>query len=392
MARFLQDAGTEPGTAPGPESSRRFLRPTRGPEGPHGPCHGGFFTEDKRMLSRTPGDGGGIEIYSTCPQSTDASGPVYRELVARTARWSEAHGCTGALIYSDNRLVDPWLVAQLLIEETEALAPLVAVQPAYMHPYAAATMVASLAHLHGRRMVLNLVAGGFRNDLVALGDPTPHERRYERLTEFGTIVRDLVAGEAPVTLRGEFYGVEGLTLSPAVDPELRPDLFVSGSSPAGRRAAEILSARPVSYPGPPHEELPPADSGAHMPGLRVGIIARETADEAWELAHRRFPPDRKGQVRHQLARKVSDSVWHRRLSERADRESRSGCYWLVPFENYKTMCPYLVGSHDEVAREVSGYLALGYGTFILDIPRAEADLAHAREVFRRAEALAFQSA
>src|SRR5205809_571415 len=81
------------------------------------------------------------------------------------ARWSEAAGCEGILVYTDNGIVDPWLVAQLVVQATERLCPLVAIQSVYMHPYSAAKMVSSLAHLHGRRAYLNMVAGGFRNDL-----------------------------------------------------------------------------------------------------------------------------------------------------------------------------------------------------------------------------------
>src|SRR2546430_4749483 len=34
------------------------------------------------------------------------------------SRWSEDAGCRGILVYTDNRLVDPWLVAQLIVENT----------------------------------------------------------------------------------------------------------------------------------------------------------------------------------------------------------------------------------------------------------------------------------
>jgi alkanesulfonate monooxygenase len=36
-------------------------------------------------------------------------------------------------------------------------------------------MVTSFAYLYGRRVFLNMVAGGFRNDLLALADETPHD-------------------------------------------------------------------------------------------------------------------------------------------------------------------------------------------------------------------------
>ncbi|HWN27903.1 MAG TPA: LLM class flavin-dependent oxidoreductase, partial [Actinomycetospora sp.] len=76
-------------------------------------------------------------VYSTCPQSKDVPAGDYLDAVAATARWSEEAGCGGMLVYTDNGIADPWLVAQAAIAATERLAPLVAVQPVYMHPYTA---------------------------------------------------------------------------------------------------------------------------------------------------------------------------------------------------------------------------------------------------------------
>jgi alkanesulfonate monooxygenase len=102
-----------------------------------------------------------LEIFSTCPQSAGADRAQYVAQIADVARWSEEAGYRGILVYTDNSLVDPWLVSQLILESTETLCPLVAVQPIYMHPYTAAKMVASLAFLHERRIFLNMLAGGF---------------------------------------------------------------------------------------------------------------------------------------------------------------------------------------------------------------------------------------
>ena len=81
--------------------------------------------------------------------------------------------------------------------------------------------------------------------------------------------------------------------------------------------------------------------------------------------------------------KVSDSVWHGQLSQ-PGRDTETGPYWLVPFQNYKTMCPYLVGSYERVGTELGRYLSLGYRTFILDVPRELDDLHHADQAFHRA--------
>ncbi|HEU0175868.1 MAG TPA: hypothetical protein VFV58_16510, partial [Blastocatellia bacterium] len=51
-------------------------------------------------------------------------------------------------------------------------------------------------------------------------------------------------------------------------------------------------------------------------------------------------------------------------------------YWLIPFQNYKTNCPYLVGSYERVAQELARYVTVGYRTLILDIPPNQEELAH----------------
>lgn len=325
-----------------------------------------------------------VRIFATSPQSLGADRKTYRQNVIDVARWSEEAGCTGTLVYTDNGIVDPWLVAEIILANTRRLCPLVAVQPVYMHPYAVAKMVASLAFLYGRRVFLNMVAGGFTNDLVALNDTTPHDKRYARLAEYTRIIDLLFTGK-PVTFHGQFYVVEKLTLNPAVPPELVPLILMSGSSEAGLMTASALGATAVRYPGPSTDYQAPATGQNERQGIRVGIIARDQEDAAWEVADRRFPPDRKGEILHELAMKVSDSSWHKQLSQLGNTAAASRpTYWLRPFETSKTNCPYLVGTYASVAREVAAYLSAGFTTFILDIPPDPDELRHIGIVFEKA--------
>jgi alkanesulfonate monooxygenase len=322
-------------------------------------------------------------VFSTCPQSRDALDQGYLQRVIDVARWSEDAGCEGILIYTDNGLADPWLVAQVIVQNTERLAPLIALQAAYMHPFTAANMVSTLGHLYGRRLYLNLVAGGFRNDLLALNDPTPHDERYARTRDYALIVTRLLAGET-VTFNGPYYSVTNLRLAAPLPAELQPGLLMSGSSPAGLATAREIGALAVKYPKRPSDESSQAGEDS---GVRVGIVARPGSEEAWQVAHARFPEDRKGQLTQKLAMKVSDSHWHRQLAEMSATESRQDDpYWLWPFEQYATFCPYLVGSYERVAEELRRYLSLGFGTFILDIPPSEEELHHIGVVFHRAGA------
>ncbi|MES2606646.1 MAG: LLM class flavin-dependent oxidoreductase [Pseudomonadota bacterium] len=324
-----------------------------------------------------------LEIFSTCPPSSTSDTLTYLKEVIEIAQWSEEAGCTGILVYSDNSLVDPWLVAQVIIENTRQLAPLVAVQPVYMHPYMLAKKVASLGFMYGRKIYLNMVAGGFKNDLLALDDTTPHDRRYDRLAEYTTIIKKLLLNEGPLTMAGDFYRVENLKLAPALPDTLLPEIFISGSSEAGLAAAKTIGATAIHYPKPATDYAEADIDPAVDAGIRIGIICREVADHAWAVARQRFPEDRKGQLTHQMAMKVSDSVWHKQLSELAANSSDNNPYWLVPFQNYKTMCPYLVGDYETVGRELKRYYDLGYQTFILDVPGSMEDLVHIRKAFDR---------
>jgi alkanesulfonate monooxygenase len=320
-----------------------------------------------------------VEVFSTCPPSSTGDLATYLDRAVQVAQWSEEAGCKGILVYSDNSQLDAWSVSHAILRHTRRLSPLVAVQPIYMHPYTVAKTLASIAALWQRRLYLNMVAGGFKNDLTALNDTTPHDSRYDRLAEYTLIIRQLLESDRPVTFRGEFYQVENLRMMPPVRRDLAPGILISGSSEAGMAAAQRIGATAIKYPKPADEE--PAIATPNLPtGIRVGVIARPTAAEAWEVAHARFPEDRKGQITRQLATKVSDSVWHKQLSDREDREKDS-LYWLVPFNNYHTMCPYLVGSYDEVAGEMARHFANGSRTVILDVPPSLEELRHTCAAF-----------
>lgn len=318
-------------------------------------------------------------MYATCPASTTSDFTRYQEHIGAVAQWCDTAGIKGALVYTDNSIADPWLVAQLAITASRSFVPLVAVQPFYQHPFTVARAVGSLALLHNRRVDLNFVSGGFRGDLASLGDDVDANGRYPRVVEYVDVVRRLLTGER-VTFDGQYFRLASARL-PVVPPaDLMPDLFLSGSSPGSIAAADQLGLGRLMYPGPPNS-FEPSPSGV---GIRIGIIARDLAAAAWEVAEQRFPPDASGVATQRIVSRMSGSYWQRELSARADTmgdEQRT--YWLRPFHSYRTFCPYLVGSYDDVAAELRQYARAGVHTIILDVPSAPDDLAHARAVLAR---------
>ena len=327
-----------------------------------------------------------IDLFTTTPQSVEFDRYLFLKELKRISQKSERYGYRGILVYSDNRLADPWMVTGIILSETTHLLPMIALQPMYMHPYTVAKKIATIGLIYERQIALNLVAGGFVNDLSAIGDHTPHDQRYERLAEYAEIIQLLLTSERAVSYKGEFYEIKNLKLQPALPENLQPEYYLSGSSEMARDTAARLGAKLIEYPEPTADYVKSGRSnGNGIKGIRIGILARHTHDKAWNDARGRFPNVRSGELSHQMAKKTSDSEWHKTLSSQNgyDRNKES-VYWLGPFKHYHTFCPYLVGDYEEVARELSEYLQTGCKTCILDIPVSEIDLQSTLRVFDQA--------
>ena len=148
--------------------------------------------------------------------------------------------------------------------------------------------------------------------------------------------------------------------------------MVSGSSAAGREVAREIGAIAVRYPEPADRgRRSPGTATARPSGIRIGIIARDGSGRgAWRVAHERFPADRKGQIAHALAHETSPTRSGTISSRRSIRdEPDDDPYWLHPFQNYQTFCPYLVGSYERVAQEVAPLPRRRRVDVILDVPR-----------------------
>lgn len=344
-------------------------------------------------------------LFTTMPESIKGDRLQFISEIKRIAIQSEKYGYRGTLLFSDNRLADPWVVTGFILDETTHLIPMVALQPVYMHPYTVAKKISSIAFLYNRKIALNLVAGGYINDLRALGGLVDHDRRYDRLVEYTEIIHKLLTTSGGVTYDGEFYQIKNLKLNPEMPSELMPDYYLSGSSDAAKAAATRLGVQLIQYPEPVEKLATNGLNGdSQIDGIRIGVLARHNHENAWKEAHERFPATRSGELSHQLVKRTSDSEWHKKLSNQNGNGVKNGdstgngsangagkapdsesVYWLGPFEYYHTFCPYLIGSYDEVAQTISKYLDAGCKTCIIDTPVSEIELHSTMQVFNRAQ-------
>ncbi len=329
-----------------------------------------------------------IGLYASIPgvEHSTCSHDTYMQRVMELSQLAERYAYTGALIHYNHHTLNPWMLANAIMQHTSEHIPLIAVQPNTMPPFTVASMIASLAFLYGRKVALNVVAGASQTELEQTGDSLDHDQRYVRLQEYIEVIRYLLQGRTAVTYQGTYYKLKKLQLLPRLSADLFPTIFVAGSSPSGMSVAAQVADIAVTHPLPIDIFLEQAQSqqlksSLHL-GIRLGIIARSDADQAWQIARFRFPPSRAGIVRTQM-QQHSSSQWIRNLATLADEsEVFDEVYWLGAYQSGQSNCPYLVGSYEQVASYLRHYLTAGVQEVLIDGPFSQEDFYHTDQVLR----------
>lgn len=328
-----------------------------------------------------------IRLVGTCPGTKDGQNGIdYLSVVTESIKWADEDGWEAVLVYTANNLPDPWIMATHIIQKTKTLVPLIAIQPIYAHPFTVAKSIESISYLYNRPIYINLVAGDYPRDRAALGDDLPHDRRYDRLVEYGKIIKGLLNSRKPQTYLGEFYKTDMLQLLPRASQPSHTQFTISGSSGAGRSAAAQLEAWPIEYPQQASRyQLDKIDTSLRSTkGIRIGVIVKESRQDAWEAARRRYPKDPQKAELRQFAIRNSDSTWVKNFASEHDLPEGEQPYWLSPYLNYQSSCPFLVGDVDEIMKEIQLYIRAGFSMFLIERPECRADSSLITETFRAA--------
>ncbi|MEV0765036.1 LLM class flavin-dependent oxidoreductase [Nocardia sp. NPDC050435] len=271
---------------------------------------------------------------------------------------------------------DAWLTTAMVSQATKRLKFLVAFRPGFLSPTLAAQMAGTFQRHTGGRLLINVVTGGESSEQRAYGDFLDKDGRYQRTGEFLEVVRKLWAGET-VSLTGEHVHVDGATLAQPPNPV--PQIYFGGSSPiAGSIAARHTDVY-LTWGEPPAQvaekiawirELAQREGRTVRFGIRLHVITRDTAAQAWAEAERLlagFDPAAVADIQKSLAR--SESEGQRRMLALHDGSSDG-------LEIYPNLWAgiglvrggagtALVGSHDEVADRILEYHDLGIDEFVL---------------------------
>ncbi len=312
--------------------------------------------------------------------------------LAQIAQAADDLGYYGVLLPTGRSCEDSWIIASALAPLTKRLRFLVAVRPGLQSPGVAARMTATLDRISDGRLLINIVTGGDPVENKGDGIFLDHDERYAVTEEFLTIYVRLLAGE-DVTFEGRHLHVEGgrLIFPPVQQPA--PPLFFGGSSPAGQAVAASHVQKYLTWGEPPAQVAEKvaamralaSKAGRSLSfGIRLHVIVRESAAEAWAAADRLIAHVQEATIAEaQKAFARMDSEGQRRMSElhqgKRDKLEISPNLWAGVGLVRGGAGTALVGDPETVAARMREYMAAGIDTFILS------GYPHLEEAYRFAE-------
>ncbi|MDW5593431.1 LLM class flavin-dependent oxidoreductase [Conexibacter stalactiti] len=192
---------------------------------------------------------------------------------------------------------DPWTMAASIAPVTERMRFLIAAYPGVMTPTQLALAALSLDHVSDGRLMINVV-GSNPVTMAAHGLHLEKDQRYRMLSDYWNAFRTLYAGQQPPA--SELFPIERpetfLSLEPRQTPH--PPLWGAAGSPEGLQAVVPLVDTYLAAVGTPTELAQRTALAAEIArqlgrpvpsfGVSIGVLVRETEDEAWAEAERKL--------------------------------------------------------------------------------------------------------
>jgi alkanesulfonate monooxygenase len=344
-----------------------------------------------------------LDIFWFIPVSGDGSylgsdvghRPADFHYLKQIAQAADRLGYGGALIPVGSHCEDPWVTAAALATCTERLRLLAALRPGTATPTHFARQAAAIDRISGGRFLVNLVAGGDGRELAGDGIFLPHDERYALAAEFLTVFNRLIDGEK-VDFAGRYVKVEGARLLfPPVQNRL-PIWFGGSSEPALDLAAEqsdvyLTWGEPLAQVAEKVAAVRARTAARGRKvrfGLRIHLIVRETAAEAWSAANRLIAnlSDEAIAAAQRKFATDSDSVGQQRMTAlhrggRRDALEIAPNLWAGIGLVRRGAGTALVGDPETVAMRLREYQALGIDTVIAS------GYPHLEEAYKVAELL-----
>ncbi|MFD6392321.1 LLM class flavin-dependent oxidoreductase [Nocardia sp. NPDC060259] len=293
---------------------------------------------------------------------------------------AELNGFDGVLAPYDPHGEESWIVAAAALRTTRYAQVTVEFQPAFGTPVYAAKISATLQRHSAGRLNWRLAVDTDAEEARARGDLVDGAERYRRAAEFLTVARGVwnetevgAAGFAGTGFEyaGQYYDVIDGGFRGILSGLPFPAVHLSGTSEAALDLSAAHGDVHVFAEEPDGISRAAAELGerAAAAGRRVRValdlpvIARETEDEAWARVHRQW--DELGRTDSAAEHALGDGRWAG--FDALGYDQRIG----------------LVGSYEQVARQLAVYEIAGVQTFVLS------GHPHIEEIHRAGEHLLF---
>lgn len=275
---------------------------------------------------------------------------------------AELSGLDGVLAPYDPSGEESWIVAGGALRATRHARVVVDFQPAFGTPVYAAKVSATLQQLSQSRLSWRITVETDEADARARGDRVAGDDRYARAAEFLTVARG-VWNETPVPgagfagtgfeFDGEHYDVIDGGFRGILSGLPFPTVYLSGTSTQALELSALHgdvhlfteTREGITASVSELRERATAAGRTVRAGLEIPIIARETEQEAWARAHRQW-------------REVH-------AEDAAEALDLGDGRWAGFAEIGYTQQIGLVGSYEQVAQQLSNYIAAGVESFVL---------------------------
>lgn len=305
-------------------------------------------------------------------------GALSPDYVVEFARAHERAGFDMVLVGYTSSSAEGFLVALHAASHTDRIGYLVAHRPGFVAPTLTARKIATFDQLTRGRVALHVITGKTDREQEGDGDFTAKAERYERATEYLTLMKCTWASTEPFDFAGRFYRVAGAhsDVHPLQQPH--PPIFFGGASEGalamGAAACDVYAiyAEPRATTA---ERIADFRARAARHGRRVGFnmsvrpIIAGTEGAAWDKA-RGILAGMSGDLgwsRQEGAKAPVDNAGRRQMEFALEREVHDERLWMGITKATgalgNTSC--LVGTPAQVADALAAYYRLGVGSFLI---------------------------
>ncbi len=309
---------------------------------------------------------------------TEVGASVQPDYLYRIARAHERSGFDRILITATSSAPDGCVVAGQVLNVTSELGVLVVHRPGFVAPTVAARMFATLDAMHPGRVALHASTGGEDEDQARDGDFADKATRYRRTGEFLDVVRLTWGSREPFEYSGEFYQVLGAWSAIRPADGGVPVYFAGASGDAiriGARHADVYTFWGEPLDG--FRELTGRVSAAARAAGRtidkfcvsLRPITASTESAAWQRAREllELARDQAGlRGTGQPARPQAEGS-RRLLRYATQAELHDQRLWtaLARATGAPGNSTALVGSYEQVAESLLGYVAAGASSLLI---------------------------